>query len=187
MASRRPLRVPSYERSDALTGRGTLSSFRGRVVLLELRCGRCSHLFHVCRPDYRGHRYCSRPCAQASRKRKVAEYDARYRASYEGKLNRADLERERRRRLREADRFQPREVSRNFVDDHSSPAMPDSASVTPPLGSTDESALTPEVSHVSSSRRPTLQQCIVCGRHSHYVIPFGEPLPRRRHRSRGPP
>ena len=156
-------------------------------ALFELRCVGCSRYFEICRPDYRGHKYCAAECAAQARKLKVAEYNRRYRASFDGRLNRADLERARRERLREADRFTPDEVSRKFVDDHTSAAGEDFDMVPPPDDSMDEPSPTEEVSHVHSYRRPTPHRCIVCGRQSYYVIPFGEPWPRRRRAARGPP
>ena len=88
--------------------------------LLELRCAGCSRHFAICRRDYRGQKYCSASCREVTRKRKLAEYERRYRTSLEGRLNRADLERARRERAREADRISSDDVFSKFVDDHTS-------------------------------------------------------------------
>lgn len=156
----------------------------GVDVLLELRCGQCSCTFYVCPAHFRGHRYCSVLCSQTSRRRKKRGYQRCYRQTFEGRLNRADLERERRRRRAAQDRTET--LSRNFVDDHTSLADRESATVTPPFDPMSESIQT-ETSHVAFSRRPMPQNCVVCGRKDAYVLPFGDVCLRRRRNPRGPP
>ncbi len=153
-------------------------------VLLELRCGQCSCAFYVCPAHFRGHRYCSVLCSEASRRLKKQCYQRCYRRTFEGRLNRADLERERRRRRAAQNRSET--LSRNFVDDHTSPAGHESATVTPPFDPLLESTKT-EVSHVATSRRPMPQNCVVCGRSDPFILPFGEIWIRRRRTGRGPP
>ena len=155
--------------------------------MFELRCVGCSQHFEICRSDFRGHKYCAPGCAKQSRKLKVAEYNRRYRASFDGRLNRADLERARRERAREADRISSDDVSSKCVAEHTAARAAEFDTVRPPDDSTDEPSQTEEVTHVSSYRRPAPHRCIVCGRESYYVIPFGEPWPRRRRTARGPP
>ena len=184
MAVRRPPRVSSRTARRS-HGFGHVVQFLGRAVepLIEIRCGECSRVFHVCGPDYRNQRYCTDACRQRGRRRQVREARRRHRQSPEGRADHRD----RMRAYRRAHRISPSEASSISVVDQSSPSPRDSDRVPPPIDSTDESTSPREVHHVAPFRRPTVQRCIVCGRHSHFVIPIGEPRPRRRRTARGPP
>ena len=54
------------------------------------RCGLCLLVFCVCRPCYRGHSFCGRPCKVAARTRSKRAARARHRRTLEGRLDHRD-------------------------------------------------------------------------------------------------
>ncbi len=54
----------------------------------RLKCSTCKDFFIICHKCYRGHRYCSKGCAQDARKKSQAFADKRYRRSPGGRRKR---------------------------------------------------------------------------------------------------
>lgn len=58
----------------------------------------CGALFFICRPCYRGQRYCSEACRQVSRQQQRRAANRRHQQTPEGRLDHIDRQREYRRR-----------------------------------------------------------------------------------------
>lgn len=61
----------------------------------QLRClaRDCGALFYICRPCYRGQRYCSQACRQVSRREQRRAANRRHQQSPEGRLDHRDRQR----------------------------------------------------------------------------------------------
>ncbi len=66
-----------------------------QLLFYQRRCHaqRCGALFHICRPCYRGQRYCSDPCRQVSRREQRRAANRRHQQSPEGRLDHRDRQR----------------------------------------------------------------------------------------------
>lgn len=69
-------------------------------AVVEIRCGWCSTLFHVCESCFRGQLYCSPTCRREGSRRRERRARARYRKSVEAREDHRDRMREHRRRQR---------------------------------------------------------------------------------------
>ena len=70
------------------------------LLLLQIRCGWCHLIFYLCRPCWRGHRYCSDPCRLAAKRKQRREAQRIYRQTPQGKKAHCYAENRRRDRLR---------------------------------------------------------------------------------------
>jgi len=72
------------------------------VIYRSFSCPRCEQQLRICRSCYRGHRYCSKQCSEASRRESLRQAGARYRRSPKGARSNASRQkrfRARRRRV----------------------------------------------------------------------------------------
>lgn len=67
----------------------------------EISCKDCLKIFWICRPCYRGHKYCSTPCRQSGRKKGQKTSKREYEKSQEAKEDHCDRQRAYRSRLKE--------------------------------------------------------------------------------------
>ena len=148
-------------------------------VLFELRCGWCSAFFYMCRAHFRNHRYCSDSCRQQARTRQIRRARRRYRRSKEGRLDHRDRMRLYR-RLAVVGLAANAANGADSVVDQTTSAIFDFGKVTSSDDATRASSIPGEVSDAKVHARAGPRTCIVCGRASHFVLPFGEPWPRRR-------
>ena len=118
----------------------------------ERRCHApgCGVLFFICRPCYRGQRYCSGPCRQTARREQRRAANRRHQQSAEGRLDHRDRQRA----------YRQRRACR-VTDQGSGPEF-DSGSIAPP----DPSGRT--------ARRLARRRvcCIVCGRRGRLIEMF---------------
>ena len=70
------------------------------LLLLQIRCSWCHLIFYLCRPCWRGHRYCSDPCRLAAKRKQRREAQRIYRQTPQGKKAHCYAENRRRDRLR---------------------------------------------------------------------------------------
>jgi hypothetical protein len=109
--------------------------------LIELRCGDCGVLFHLCTRCYRGQRYCDDGCRRPARRRQRRDANRRHRNSPEGRLDARD------RKRRQRDLARARIAS---VTDQGSPTPGSSHSVP-----TSSPTLQPEPQVASTAKEPT--------------------------------
>ena len=74
------------------------------LLLLQIRCGWCHLIFHVCRACWRGQRYCCDPCRLAAKRKQRREAQRRYRQTPKGKKNHCYAENRRRHGLSKKNR-----------------------------------------------------------------------------------
>ena len=130
-------------------------------------CPWCGTVFAICRPCYRGHRYCGPACSLAARTQSVERARRRHRQSPEGRADHRDRERDRRRR-RQAGR----------VEDQGSPIIADTASLTVPEPAPVVAALPePEAARVTPTHSRPCLHCILCRRPARLLRT--SPWPRR--------
>lgn len=91
------------------------------VLLIQIECRACLHIFYLCRSCFRGHAYCSQQCRETARRDAHRITQSRYRTS--GKGRKANKEATRRGRI---------EKSKNSVADRGSISPPD-VGIVPPL------------------------------------------------------
>ena len=123
----------------------------GRELLFyQRRCHAlgCAAQFFICRPCYRGQRYCSEPCRQTTRRQQRREANRRHQLSPEGRLDHIDRQREYRRR--QAGR----------VTDQGSGVELTSDSIAQPV------PVSPIGKGVAGRRRVC---CVVCGRRGTFI------------------
>ena len=75
-------------------------ALRPRDIGTLLLCPYCSRTFSVCKPCFRGRKYCSSPCSHRARKESLQRAAERYRQSEQGAI--ANRERQRRFRRKRA-------------------------------------------------------------------------------------
>ena len=120
-------------------------------LFYQRRCNAqdCAALFFICRPCYRGQRYCSSPCRRQSRREQRRAANCRHQQSREGRLDHRD--RQEAYRLRRA---------RLFVTDQGSATESGSGSICQP------DPIGPSVRDVVPQRRVC---CAVCGRRGTFI------------------
>src|ERR1700690_2261853 len=83
---------------------GVVQCFAAEVVggeaAIEIRCSKCSTLFHVCRPCFRGQVYCSPACRREARILALRVVRLRHQLSVEGREDNRDCNRAYRKRRR---------------------------------------------------------------------------------------
>jgi hypothetical protein len=125
----------------------------------------CRLLFFICSHCYRGQKYCSQPCRQASRREQRRTANRRHRRSPEGRQDQKRRQREYRRRI--ADRA--RAAAKNNVMDHTPNPPFTSCIIAPP----------PVTAPLQAPQRPFLSTfgrivCHFCGRGGRFLNPFDE-------------
>ena len=71
------------------------------IEALRIFCGCCGRIFGICRPCYRGQRYCSDQCRTAGYQQTHREAQSNYRQRDKGKLQHCESEKRRRKRKKE--------------------------------------------------------------------------------------
>lgn len=148
-------------------------------MLVELRCGWCAAFFYMCRAHFRNHRYCRDACRVRARSRQIRAARRRHRQTEEGRLDHRDRMRAYRRKLSRLVAVAACAAAISVVDQTTDPfGQPLSlSSQDAAIGATS----TPrEVSDVPIDEDSPSHTCIVCGRQSDFILPFGELWPRRR-------
>lgn len=177
--------------------------------LFESKCRACGNSFVTCRSCFRNHAYCREACRVKQRTEQKRAARKRHRQSEEGRKDHRDAMRELRARAREcalvgqleeapAAQTSPAQpaVSEDeegvlaqstisVVDQTSSPSA-NFDRVLPSCDSMHESRVLKEAPHVIATS-PAPYCCLFCGRYGDFLVPFGEPWPRRAPRPRGPP
>ena len=72
----------------------------GEEVAVEIRCSKCAKVFHLCRPCFRGHVYCSEECRREARILALRVVRLRHALSVEGREDNRDCNRAYRQRRR---------------------------------------------------------------------------------------
>ena len=124
-------------------------------VFYQLRCHAqaCGALFFICRPCYRGQRYCSEPCREITRREQRRAANRRHQQSPEGRLDHADHQRAY--RHRQARRVTDQGGATEPPSGNIPPREPNEPRPGPPL--------------------PRGIRCVVCGRRGRFIALF----PRR--------
>lgn len=148
-------------------------------MLVELRCGWCAAFFYMCRAHFRNHRYCRDACRLRARSRQIRAARRRHRQTEEGRLDHRDRMRAYRRKLSRLVVAAAYAAAISVVD-QTTVAFEQSVSLTSRDVASEATSLTREVPDVPIDEDPPSHTCIVCGRQSDFILPFGELWPRRR-------
>lgn len=154
--------------------------------MIELRCGDCGALFHLCRACYRGQRYCYDGCRRKARRRQERGANKRYRRSPEGRDGANDRKREQRTRDRERRAAVTHQGSAPPVASESVPTPPPTPRIEPEVVLADKESLPDATPPTPPSPRPPAPhplQCRRCGLTSPWII---HRPPRRAHDPRYP-
>ena len=122
-----------------------------QVLFYQLRCHarRCSALFYICRPCYRGQRYCDPACRRITRQEQCRAANRFHQQSVDGRRDHADHQRA----------YRQRRLVRKVMDQGSA-ALPASGSIARP------DPIEPSRRDVVGRRRIC---CAVCGRHGTFI------------------
>lgn len=140
----------------------------------ECRYPGCSTVWVICRPCYRGQRYCWKGCSGLARLEKKREYNRRHQQTETGREDHRDRQEAYRRRLAELGNGRP---PRENVTDQSRPE-PTADDKLPRAGGKQIPPLPGGCVLAQSApqegSRPPLSRCGICGRHSVLVEPVSE-------------
>ncbi len=123
----------------------------------------CRKLFWICRPCYRGQRYCSEACRVETRLKQRTEYNRRHQQSEEGRLDHCDRQkayRQRQHELREQEK-QEKSVTDQGRFIESSSVKLNFSGFCLPSNPIEQADLVEEVQNETKSK---LIRCSLCGR-----------------------